>query len=95
MVPSEDFKIRIFDLPKDLYSGKLPEDFSLSSYESSVQMKEGGMIYDTCWFPYMSSWDPSTCCFLSTSQGSPVHLWDAFTGQLRATYRAYNQLVNY
>lgn len=93
LVPCEDFKIRIFELSRELYSGKLPENFHLPSFESSLKIKEGGMIYDICWFPYMNSWEPSTCCFLSTSQGSPIHLWDAFTGQLRATYRAYNQLV--
>ncbi|OXU27252.1 hypothetical protein TSAR_006123 [Trichomalopsis sarcophagae] len=92
LVPCEDFSIRIFELSRELYSGKLPENFYLPSFESTLKIKEGGMIYDTCWFPYMNSWDPSTCCFLSTSQGSPIHLWDAFTGQLRATYRAYNQV---
>ncbi|XP_014204964.1 telomerase Cajal body protein 1 isoform X2 [Copidosoma floridanum] len=90
LVPTEDFKVKIFDVPRDLYGGVLPEDFQMLNLESSLKIKEGGTVYDTCWFPYMSSWDSSTCCFLSTSQGSPVHLWDALTGQLRATYRAYN-----
>jgi WD40 repeat protein len=93
LVPAEDFKIHIFELAQELYAGNFPKDFSIPSFESTLKVKEGGLIYDSCWFPYMSSWDPSTCCFLSTSQGSPIHLWDAFTGQLRATYRAYNQLV--
>ncbi len=91
MVPSDDFKIRIFDLPKELYFGPLKKDYSLPNYESAVHIKEGGLIYDYCWFPYMNSYaDLATCCFLSTSQGSPVHLWDAFTGQLKSSYRAYN-----
>ena len=93
IVPSEDFRIRIFELPRELFNGTLPDDFSKPSFESSLRIKEGGTVYDTCWFPYMSAWEPSTCCFLSTSQGSPIHLWDSYTGQLRATYRAYNQLV--
>ena len=92
-MPSEDFKFRIFDLPRDLYSGDLPKDFTTISLQSTLRVKEGGTIYDSCWYPYMKSWEPSTCRFLSTSQGSPIHLWDAFTGQLRATYRAYNQLM--
>lgn len=29
---------------------------------------------------------------MSTSRESPIHLWDAFNGELRATYRAYNQV---
>ncbi|XP_058802892.1 telomerase Cajal body protein 1-like [Phymastichus coffea] len=92
LVPSEDFRFRIFDVPRELYTGILPEDFHVTELESSVRIKEGGLIYDCCWYPYMSSWQPSTCCFLAASQGSPIHLWDAFTGQLRATYRAYNQV---
>ncbi|KAL7301826.1 hypothetical protein TKK_0005433 [Trichogramma kaykai] len=92
LVPSEDYRFRLFDLPKELYNGTLPENFEISDFKSSLSIKEGGTIYDFCWFPHMSSWEPSTCCFLSTSQGSPVHLWDAFTGHLRASYRAYNQV---
>ncbi|XP_039279741.1 telomerase Cajal body protein 1 isoform X2 [Nilaparvata lugens] len=29
-------------------------------------------------------------CFLTTASEEPVHLWDAFTGELRASYRSYN-----
>jgi hypothetical protein len=28
------------------------------------------------------------CVFLSTSRGHTLHLWDAYTGQLRTSYRA-------
>ncbi|XP_076234119.1 telomerase Cajal body protein 1 homolog isoform X2 [Calliopsis andreniformis] len=64
----------------------------LQMEHASLTIKEGGLIYDTCWYPFMNSWDPATCCFLSTSRESPIHLWDAFNGELRATYRAYNQV---
>lgn len=93
LVPSEDFRIRIYELPKELYSGQIPSDFIQTNFTPALMVKEGGLIYDTCWYPFMNSWDPATCCFLSTSRESPIHLWDAFTGELRATYRAYNQLV--
>ncbi|KAG5311415.1 WAP53 protein, partial [Pseudoatta argentina] len=92
LVPSEDFKIRLYELPRELYSGQMPSDFIQTDFTSALTIKEGGLIYNTCWYPYMSSWEPATCCFLSTSRESPVHLWDAFTGELRATYRAYNQV---
>ncbi|KAL0122819.1 hypothetical protein PUN28_007477 [Cardiocondyla obscurior] len=92
LVPSEDFKIRVFELPRELYSGKIPSDFIETNFTPALTVKEGGLIYDTCWYPFMNSWKPETCCFLSTSRESPVHLWDAFTGELRATYRAYNQV---
>lgn len=31
--------------------------------------------------------------FASTSQNSPIHLWDAYSGCLRATYQPINQYV--
>ena len=43
-----------------------------------------------CWvktMPYLGS-----CCFLTSTRHRPVHLWDAVTGELRATYRAYDHL---
>jgi len=91
LIPSEDFKIRIYELPKELYSGKVPSDFMQTDFTSALTIKEGDLIYDTCWYPFMNSWEPTSCCFLSTSKESPTHLWDAFTGELRATYRGYNQ----
>lgn len=43
-------------------------------------------------YPYMSSAEPATSVFVSTSRDHPLHMWDAFTGNLRATYRAYDHL---
>lgn len=40
----------------------------------------------------MSSAEPATSVFVSTSRDHPLHMWDAFTGELRATYRAYDHL---
>lgn len=94
LVPSEDFKIRIYDLPRELYSAKIHSELKPMNFPVALTIKEGGLIYDTCWYPFMNSWEPATCCFLSTSRESPIHLWDAFNGELRATYRAYNQLVS-
>ncbi|KAL6261430.1 hypothetical protein P5V15_006523 [Pogonomyrmex californicus] len=92
LVPSEDFRIRIYEIPRELYSGQGPSDFIQTDFMPALTVKEGGLIYDTCWYPFMNSWEPMTCCFISTSKESPIHLWDAFTGELRATYRAYNQV---
>ncbi|KOC61121.1 Telomerase Cajal body protein 1 [Habropoda laboriosa] len=92
LVPSEDFRIRIYELPVELYSQKIPSNLPLTNFPAVVTAKEGGLVYDTCWYPFMNSWEPATCCFLSTSRESPIHLWDAFNGELRATYRAYNQV---
>lgn len=35
--------------------------------------------------------DSNTCCFASSSRDHPIHLWDAYTGKLRCSYRTYNQ----
>ncbi|XP_015119396.1 telomerase Cajal body protein 1 [Diachasma alloeum] len=91
LVPADDFRLRVYELPRVLYSGQLPED-PLPPLSPVFGIKEGGIVYDCSWYPLMNSWEPDTCCFISTSKETPVHLWDAFTGQLRATYRAYNQV---
>mmetsp|Transcript_6685 Transcript_6685/g.9261 ORF Transcript_6685/g.9261 Transcript_6685/m.9261 type:complete len:504 (+) Transcript_6685:970-2481(+) len=61
-----------------------------SSPNPALTMRESGTVYDLAWYPLMSSSMPSTCCFLSTCHKNPTHLWDAFTGKLRATYRSYD-----
>lgn len=53
-------------------------------------MPEGGTVYDYCWYPFMNSTSPETCCFISTRQHEPLQLWDAFDGKLRCTYRGYD-----
>ncbi|EFJ29112.1 hypothetical protein SELMODRAFT_33764, partial [Selaginella moellendorffii] len=45
---------------------------------SSLTVSEGETVYDFCWYPHM-------ICH-------PVHLWDAATGNLRCSYRAYNAM---
>lgn len=52
----------------------------------------GESVYDFCWNPTMSSLQPASCYFLSTSRDHPIQLWDAFTGELRASYRAYDHV---
>ena len=37
---------------------------------------------------------PSLPSFVSVCRDHPVHLWDAYTGALRASYTAYNHLVS-
>ncbi|TPX69305.1 hypothetical protein SpCBS45565_g02562 [Spizellomyces sp. 'palustris'] len=57
-----------------------------------IAVKEAECIYDFCWYPFMTSADPSTCCFLTSVRDHPVHLWDAYTGQLRCSYAAHDHL---
>ncbi|KAK2573787.1 Telomerase Cajal body protein 1 [Acropora cervicornis] len=64
----------------------------LTEMASVLKMPEGETIYDYCWYPYMSSLDPDTCCLLSSCRDHPIHMWDAFTGAIRCTYTTYNHL---
>lgn len=61
------------------------------SLTPAVTVHEGGLIYDYAWAPFMRSDDAATCVFASSSRDHPVHLWDAYSGRLRATYQNYDQ----
>ncbi|RAL39445.1 hypothetical protein DM860_002978 [Cuscuta australis] len=90
---SDDNTLSIFSLPYD-ESGYLVADSSAAkdtdSYSASVEISEGESVYDYCWYPCMSSSSPDTCVFATSTRDHPIHLWDAYSGQLRCTYRAYN-----
>ncbi|XP_064638725.1 telomerase Cajal body protein 1-like [Lineus longissimus] len=85
---SDDNQLRLFNLPPEVWSQQTD---NLPELSSVLKMKEGDLIYDYCWYPRMSSQDPVSCCLVSTCRDNPVHMWDAFTGELRCTYRAYDQ----
>nr|CAG4647080.1 EOG090X06W9 [Megafenestra aurita] len=91
---SDDGLLRLYDLPADLYNShkKSFQGCSISELSPSLRIKESETIYDYCWHPLMSSWNPETCFLASTSKGSPTHLWDAYKGSLVASYRAYNNV---
>lgn len=86
---SEDRCLRLFNLPEQIYNSEIN---NIPPLESVLKMQESGTIYDYCWYPGMSSTMPETCCLLSTSKDTPVHMWDAFTAELRCSYRAYDQM---
>jgi len=90
---SEDAVLRIYEWPSDLLQqDDVPCVPPPRKLPIALQVKEAECVYDTCWYPAMSSAQPATCCFLTTSRDHPLHLWDAFTGTLRATYRSYNHV---
>lgn len=47
-------------------------------------------MYDYAWYSGMSAADPASCCFATTCRAHPIHLWDACTGELRCSYRAFD-----
>ncbi|KAG9469512.1 hypothetical protein GDO78_020347, partial [Eleutherodactylus coqui] len=86
---SDDNLLRIYNLPPELYSAEWD---LLQEMAPVLRMSEGDTVYDYCWYPLMSSCDPASCFVTSSSRDNPIHMWDAFTGDLKASYRAYNHL---
>ncbi|CAM9432793.1 unnamed protein product, partial [Ascophyllum nodosum] len=106
LTSSDDTVLRVFEVPRGALQ-PAPEgepegrESSAASLASSATEEdwspclgsvEGETVYDFAWYPYMSSIEPATSVFVSTSRDHPLHMWDAFTGKLRATYRAYDHL---
>ncbi|XP_059437677.1 uncharacterized protein LOC132170641 [Corylus avellana] len=95
LTSSEDNTLRVFTLP-DYGSGGDGSTWSTisdeDSYAANVVVNEGESVYDFCWYPYMSASDPVSCVFASTTRDHPIHLWDATSGELRCTYRAYDAM---
>ena len=86
---NEDNIIRLFDPPQD----EITRDTVQSSnecvqWQPALSISIAGPVYDVDWYPLMNSADPVTCCIAVTSQYQPVHLYDAYDGHLRATYRS-------
>ncbi|KAL1926903.1 hypothetical protein VTP01DRAFT_5233 [Rhizomucor pusillus] len=83
---SNDNVLRLFSLPYEAYEqekGPIVESQALSC---QFGVREGEAVYDFAWFPSMNSQDPASCCFVASVRDHPVHLWDACTGKLRASY---------
>ncbi|XP_024420890.2 telomerase Cajal body protein 1 isoform X1 [Desmodus rotundus] len=87
---SADNILRIYNLPPELYNEG--EQLEYAEMVPALRMVEGDTIYDYCWYSLMSSSQPDTSYVASSSRENPIHIWDAFTGELRASFRAYNHL---
>ncbi|CAL0331421.1 unnamed protein product [Lupinus luteus] len=91
LTTSDDNTLRLFSLPGS--ESDVPVDFSGDdSYAANLVMHEGESIHDFCWYPYTSASDPVTNVFATTTRDHPIHLWDATSGELRCTYRAYDAM---
>ncbi|XP_050308724.1 telomerase Cajal body protein 1 homolog isoform X1 [Anthonomus grandis grandis] len=83
--------MNVFELPPDLYSCEsLEHARTIVALNPAISVSESGLIYDYNWYPGMNSGNPATCCWISSGHQGPIHLWDAFTGDLRCSYRGYN-----
>ncbi|MGK3760761.1 MAG: hypothetical protein ACI8RD_013079 [Bacillariaceae sp.] len=61
-------------------------------WEPVITCAAGETVRAYTWYPHMKSSDPATCCFAAVSRDSPVHLYDAYDGSIRASYCPYNGL---
>uniref|UniRef100_A0A3Q2QMF7 Telomerase Cajal body protein 1 n=1 Tax=Fundulus heteroclitus TaxID=8078 RepID=A0A3Q2QMF7_FUNHE len=86
---SADNVLRVYNLPPEIYSYSWD---SIPEMSPVLRMAEGDTVYDYCWFPKMNSLEPDTCFLASSSRDNPVHVWDAFYGKVRASFRPYNHL---
>ncbi|CAG8638688.1 10597_t:CDS:10, partial [Cetraspora pellucida] len=85
LTSSNDNILRVFNLPFNIFDANEEQDMVPAIYSHS-----GESVYECCWYPQMSSQDPSTCFFLASSREHPVHLWDAYTGKLKYSFTIIN-----
>lgn len=103
---SEDHKLRVWALDE----AALPDAWSNCTLAGSASPTAGNdtlrlsrscteaeCIYDFCWYPGARAMDPASCCALSCSRDTPLHLWNVCSapgssnrGHVRATYRPYD-----
>lgn len=50
----------------------------------AFRVGEADTVHGCAWWPHMLSSDPASSVFASTSKGSPIKLWDAYTGTVRS-----------
>lgn len=89
---SPDGSCILTSIGKTLQLYNTADAFSSSPWKAALHCQAAETIRSYAWYPHMQSHDPSTCCFLTTSRDQPVHLYDAYTGKVRAVYCPYNAL---
>ncbi|KAI9496871.1 WD40-repeat-containing domain protein [Zychaea mexicana] len=82
---SNDNVLRLFNLPYEMLDEQAETD-TITELATNFGIREGETVYDFAWFPSMNSQDPATCCFITSVRDHPMHMWDACTGNLRASY---------
>lgn len=86
---------------KNILEKTIPHQNSIQSspkpreWKTSLSSHQGGppppSFASYAWYPLMSSSSPATSIYVSCRGHSlPIHLIDAYTSQLRASYRPYN-----
>jgi hypothetical protein len=92
LTSTSDNLLRLYNTPQAAYSPETDHNEPPQAWNSVLNISTGDSIRSYSWFPKMNSFDPSSCAFLATVKEQPVHLYDAYDGSIRATYRPYNAL---
>ncbi|KAK2704517.1 telomerase Cajal body protein 1-like isoform X2 [Artemia franciscana] len=87
----EDNVLRCFNTPQRLWTHPETQSADIDLNEV-VTLKEGGTVYDYQWYPLLNSWEPETCCLITTIKQGPVHMWNVDSNELVASYRIFNHL---
>lgn len=89
---SDDRILRIFTLPNEFYDSNFDCDTS-KRLNMMNKITNGEIVYDFCWYPFVSH--PNTHCTMiaSTCRDHPIHLWDVAENKIQSTFTAINHLV--
>lgn len=69
-----------------------PTTTPIEPWRTALSARCGDAVRSYDWYPRMDSSDPSTCAFVAACRDQPIHLIDAYTSQIRATYSPHNGL---
>ncbi|KAG7342070.1 bestrophin, RFP-TM, chloride channel [Nitzschia inconspicua] len=75
-----------------LYNTPLCKHERTAAWDPVLTYDTGDAVRSYSWYPRMKSSDAASCCFVGVSRDSPIHLYDAYTQQIRATYCPHNAM---
>ncbi|KTW28437.1 hypothetical protein T552_01700 [Pneumocystis carinii B80] len=78
---SNDNILRSFIISDSVLEKNEISDLPCSSFVRSAEP-----VYSYVWYPKMKLNDLNSCCFLASIRDHPIHLYDALTSTLRASY---------
>ncbi|RKP38364.1 WD40-repeat-containing domain protein, partial [Dimargaris cristalligena] len=87
LTSSNDQCARVFQLPTDTLTTAAATG-SPEPLEAFQCLRQSHGILALDWYPHVDYYHPSTWCFVSSTRDHPVHLWNAYTGKVQATYWA-------
>lgn len=89
LAASEDAVLRVFEHTTGAFVAP-----GQDALVPALACREAEAVADWAWYPRMDSRQPASCVFAATGPDQPVHLWDAFTGRLRCSYRGVDHQID-